>query len=87
MKVLFIEAWVDVSVEALPNEAQVVVGMEVVPSETCEWGDLAQGGLINVGKNRKPDKPLSGRSCRYRVSRFLQNLKTNVYLRPELKSQ
>lgn len=65
MEVLFIKAWVDVSVEALPDEARVVVGMEVVPNETREWRDLAQGGLINVGNKIKPDEPLSDRSCRY----------------------
>ena len=30
------KAWVDVSMEALPDEARIVVGMEVVPSETRE---------------------------------------------------
>lgn len=33
MEVLFIKAWIDVSVKALPDEARVVVGMEVVPNE------------------------------------------------------
>lgn len=75
MEVLFIKAWVDMSVEALPNESRVVVGMEVVPNEISvdvSGGDLAQGGLINVGKNMKPDESRSDRS--YRVSRFLPKI-------------
>lgn len=33
MEVLFIKAWVDVIVEALPDEARVVMGIKVVPNE------------------------------------------------------
>ena len=75
MEVLFIKAWVDMSGEALPNESRVVVAMEVVPNEISvdvSGGDLAQGGLINVGKNMKPDESRSDRS--YRVSRFLPKI-------------